>query len=305
MINCHYYFLCSTIRSLFCQNLAITAIRGQYKLEINIEYLLRLGIFLSILFLMLLWEKIAPKRKPLGIKWQRRINNVLLVACGTFLLWFIIPITAVWASIIAEESHWGLFNKYHLPGSLELILSLLFLDLLIYSQHVVLHKVPTLWRLHRVHHTDMDFDATTGIRFHPIEFMLSMCIKIIGIIFIGAPLSAVIIFEIILNGSSMFNHGNVSIPKKFDRILRWFIVTPDMHRVHHSAIKMETNSNYGFNLPWWDRLFVTYRAQPEAGHLEMKIGLNEFSGERTVNLFWLLIQPFLKTKNYQKEVNSY
>ena len=149
-------------------------------------------------------------------------------------------------------------------------------------------------------HWDMDFDATTGIRFHPIELILSMCVKIIGIIFIGAPLSAVIIFEIILNGSSMFNHGNVSIPKKLDRIMRWFIVTPDMHRVHHSAIKKETNSNYGFNLPWWDRLFGTYCAQPEAGHLEMKIGLNEFSGERTVNFLWLLMQPFLRTENYQK-----
>ena len=300
MINCHCYFLCSTICGLFCQKLAITAIRGRNKLEINIEYLLRLGLVICILFHMLLWERIAPKRKSLGIKWQRRFNNLLLVVCGTFLLWLIIPITAVWASIVAAESYWGLFNIYHLPKSLELILSLLFLDLLIYGQHVVLHKVPVLWRLHRVHHTDMDFDATTGIRFHPIELILSMCVKIVGIIFIGAPLSAVIIFEIILNGSSMFNHGNVSIPKKVDRIMRWFIVTPDMHRVHHSAIKKETNSNYGFNLPWWDRLFGTYCAQPEAGHLEMKIGLNEFSGERTVNFLWLLMQPFLRTENYQK-----
>lgn len=273
-------------------------------MEINTEYWSRLGIFLCLLLLMLLWEGLTPRRKPIEIKWQRRINNILLVIFGSFLLWCI-PVSALWASIAAEDRRWGLFNIYQLPDIPELVLTLLFLDLLIYGQHVVFHKIPALWRIHRVHHSDMDFDVTTGIRFHPVELILSMFIKIAGIICIGASLSAVIIFEIVLNGTSMFNHGNVNIPVKLDKILRLFIVTPDMHRVHHSVIRKETDSNYGFNLPWWDRIFGTYRAQPESGHLAMKIGLLDIIGDRAIKLGGLLVQPFIQVKNYQKNVNSY
>ena len=259
---------------------------------------------MCVLLLMLLWERLAPRRIPIEIKWRRRINNLLLVSLGTFLLWFI-PLSAVWASMIADYRQWGLFNVYQLPGVLQLILTLLFLDLLIYGQHIVFHKIPVLWRIHRVHHSDMDFDVTTGIRFHPIELILSMFIKIAGIICIGASLSAVIIFEIVLNGTSMFNHGNVNIPVKLDKILRLFIVTPDMHRVHHSVIRNETDSNYGFNLPWWDRIFGTYKAQPESGHSGMKIGLLEIAGDRAIKLGGLLVQPFIQVKNYQKKADSY
>ena len=273
-------------------------------MDIYTEYLSRLGIFLCILLLMLLWERITPRRKPVEFKWRRRINNILLVTFGTFLLW-IIPVSALWASVVAEDRQWGLFNIFQLHGVLELVLTLLILDLLIYCQHVVFHKIPALWRIHRVHHSDMDFDVTTGIRFHPIELIISMFVKIAGIIFIGASLSAVIVFEIILNGTSMFNHGNVNIPEKLDRILRLLIVTPDMHRVHHSVIRKETDSNYGFNLPWWDRIFGTYRAQPASGHLKMEIGLRELIGEKVIKLTGLLIQPFLKVENYQQKVNSY
>ena len=273
-------------------------------MEINAEYWSRLGIFLCLLLLMLLWERLAPRRKPVEFKWRRRINNVLLVFFGTFLLWFI-PVSALWASVFAEDRQWGLFNFYHLPNILELVLTILILDLLIYGQHVVFHKVPVLWRIHRVHHSDMDFDVTTGIRFHPVELIISMLIKIAGILFIGASLSAVIIFEVILNGTSMFNHGNVNIPVKLDRILRLFIVTPDMHRVHHSVIRKETDSNYGFNFPWWDRIFGNYRAQPESGHLKMDIGLRELIGEKAIKLTGLLMQPFLHVENYQQKVKNY
>ena len=170
------------------------------------------------------------------------------------------------------------------------------MDLLIYGQHVIMHYIPLLWRIHRLHHTDLDFDVTTALRFHPLEIILSMFLKLLFIALLGAPVVAVIVFEIILNISSMFNHSNIQIPLRIDRILRYFIVTPDMHRVHHSVIKVETNSNYGFNIPWWDYIFRTYRPQPIAGHTKMKIGLNEFRGDKVVFLHWLLLQPFFSVE---------
>lgn len=269
----------------------------------NAESTLRLGIFLSILLFMLLWEMLSPRRTPIAILWQRRFNNIALVAINVLILRFAIPVTVVWAALTANQQAWGLLNLIQIPDIPAIILSLLFLDLLIYCQHVVFHKIPVLWRLHRIHHTDIDFDVTTGIRFHPLEIILSMLIKLAGIMLIGAPVAAVIIFEIILNSTSMFNHGNVYIPKTIDRFLRWFIVTPDMHRVHHSVIKSETDSNYGFNVPWWDRTFGTYRAQPQEGHLDMEIGLNEFRGPRSANVMWLLLQPFLGEQRFSEKSN--
>ena len=179
---------------------------------------------------------------------------------------------------------------------LAFFLSLLLMDLLIYGQHVIMHQIPLLWRIHRLHHTDLDFDVTTALRFHPFEIILSVFLKLIFIALLGAPVVAVIIFEIILNIAAMFNHSNIQIPLRIDRILRYFIVTPDMHRVHHSVKKVETNSNYGFNIPWWDYIFRTYRPQPAAGHTIMNIGLSEFQGDRVVFLHWLLLQPFVLGK---------
>jgi sterol desaturase/sphingolipid hydroxylase (fatty acid hydroxylase superfamily) len=260
------------------------------------ENLLRAGIFVSVLAVMLMWEMVSPRRRADPMLWRRRFNNITLLVVNVLVLRLAIPVTAVVAADLATRNSWGLFNQLQLPTLLELVISIVFLDLLIYCQHVVFHKVPVLWKVHRVHHTDLDIDVTTGIRFHPFEILLSMCIKFAGIILVGAPLIAVIIFEILLNATAMFNHSNVYIPDPLDRILRCFIVTPDMHRVHHSVIRKETDSNYGFNLPWWDRLFGTYRAQPEAGHLEMTIGLNEFRDVRAVDILWLLIQPFISTQ---------
>jgi len=259
----------------------------------NAENILRLGIFSVLLLAMMLWEAISPRRKAAAILWRRRINNIALIVVDTWLLRLIIPVAAAGAAEISARNGWGLFNQWQLPDVLVIILSVVFLDLLIYGQHIVFHKVPVLWRLHRVHHTDLDFDVTTGIRFHPFEIILSMCIKLAGIILIGAPVAAVIIFEILLSSTSLFNHSNIYIPEPLDRILRFFIVTPDMHRVHHSVIRTETDSNYGFNLPWWDRVFGTYRAQPQAGHLGMTIGLKEFRDSSAVDIIWLLVQPFM------------
>ncbi len=195
--------------------------------------------------------------------------------------------------MIAKGHGWGLFNQLQLPYWLVVIISVLLLDLAIYLQHVVFHAIPVLWRLHRMHHTDLDFDVTTGIRFHPIEILLSMGIKLGVVVILGPPAVAVLIFEVLLNGTAMFNHGNVRIWQGLDRVLRWIVVTPEMHRVHHSIIPAETNSNFGFNSPWWDRLFGTYRAQPSAGHLRMTIGIEQFRNIRDLWLDRMLIQPFL------------
>ena len=204
---------------------------------------------------------------------------------------------AVGLSLFTEERGWGLFNVWEVPALVAIVVSLLVLDLVIYLQHVMFHAVPALWRLHRMHHADLEFDVTTGLRFHPVEILLSMGVKLAAVAALGPPAIAVLIFEILLNATSMFNHGNVRIPLGIDRMLRWFVVTPDMHRVHHSIHPIETNSNFGFNLPWWDRLLGTYRAQPREGHKAMIIGIEQF---RTPRDFWLdrmLIQPVRGSAN--------
>ena len=193
-----------------------------------------------------------------------------------------------------KDLHWGLFNQMALPAVLELGLCLLLLDLAIYTQHLLFHRLAWLWRLHRVHHSDLDFDVTTAVRFHPVEILLSMLIKMLVVVALGAPPVAVLIFEVLLSLTALFNHGNISIPVKLDRILRWVLVTPDMHRVHHSAVVDETNSNYGFNLPWWDHLFNTYCAQPGKGHVDMTVGLDDYRDEQQLRLLPLLEQPFRK-----------
>jgi sterol desaturase/sphingolipid hydroxylase (fatty acid hydroxylase superfamily) len=196
-------------------------------------------------------------------------------------------------ALLADERGFGLLNYYVVPGWLAFVLALIVLDLTMYLQHVIVHAVPLLWRLHRVHHADLDFDVTTGARFHPIEVVLSMFIKIMAVALVGAPPAAVIVFEVVLNATAMFNHGNVRIPEAIDRIMRWLLVTPDVHRIHHSIEKDETNTNFGFNLTWWDRLFGTYRPEPRASHERMTLGIIGYREPAQCDrLGWMLVMPF-------------
>ncbi|MCH8845592.1 MAG: sterol desaturase family protein [Proteobacteria bacterium] len=265
------------------------------QILISHEAWFRLGAFALILLLMLLWEATDPRRIP-SLGWNRRLNNLALVSMDVVLVRLLVPVATATMAEISITRGWGLFNIVDAGLWPAFFLSLLLMDLLIYGQHVVMHQIPLLWRIHRLHHTDLDIDVTTALRFHPFEIILSMFLKLLFIALLGAPVVAVIVFEIILNISSMFNHSNIQIPLRIDRILRYFIVTPDMHRVHHSVIKVETNSNYGFNIPWWDYIFRNYRSQPAAGHIKMKIGLNEFRGDKEIFLHWLLLQPFVSGK---------
>lgn len=260
------------------------------------EISLRLGAFLGVLAVMALWEHVAPRRPLSASRWQRWSSNLGLVAIDAVLLRVLRPLAAVGAAIVAAEQGWGLFHVLAVPPGIAVLVSVVVLDLAIYLQHVVFHKVPLLWRLHRVHHTDVDLDATSGVRFHPFEIVLSLLIKMAIIVALGAPAVAVIVFEVLLNATAMFNHANVRLPGAVDRVLRAVIVTPDMHRVHHSVHRDETDSNYGFNLSLWDRLFGTYREQPRDGHLGMTIGLTEFRSMPDRWLPRLLIQPFVRAE---------
>ena len=255
---------------------------------------IRLGFFLGIFAIMALWELAAPRRQltqPKGGRWG---NNIGLVVFNTVLLRLVFPAAAVGMALFAREQGWGVLNYFEVPYVLAVIGAVLVLDFFIWLQHVMVHAVPTLWRLHRVHHADLDFDVTTGARFHPIEILLSMGIKFAVIAVLGPPVLAVILFEILLNATSMFNHSNVRIPLGIDRVLRLFVVTPDMHRLHHSIEDDETNSNFGFNLPWWDRLFGTYRDQPRGGHEGMTIGIRTFrDGKSCSRLPGMLVMPFV------------
>jgi sterol desaturase/sphingolipid hydroxylase (fatty acid hydroxylase superfamily) len=257
------------------------------------ELLIRLGFFFGILILMFLWELIAPRRPLTTSKIIRWFSNLGLVLIDSIVVRLVFPTALAGIAFLAQQRGWGLFNQFELPDLLKIIFSVLILDFVIYLQHIMFHSVPLFWRLHMVHHTDMDIDVTTGVRFHPIEIILSMGIKMIVVILIGAPAVAVLIFEIILNGTSMFNHGNVRYSQNIDSILRLLVVTPEMHRVHHSTIRWETNSNLGFNFPWWDRLFGTYRDQPAKGHLEMTIGLDQYKEPQKLTFLWLLVLPFI------------
>lgn len=257
------------------------------------EPAIRLGFFIGIFAIMILWEIAAPRRDRTISRWVRWPNNLGIVAFNTIMLRLLTPTAAVGLALMAEEGGWGLFNIVAIPVWVAVPLSVMLLDLAIYLQHVMFHAVPVLWRLHRMHHADLDFDVTTGARFHPIEILFSMAIKLAVVAALGPPAIAILIFEVLLNGAAMFNHGNARLPVGLDRFLRWIIVTPDMHRVHHSAVPRETNSNFGFNLPWWDRLCGTYQAQPAAGHQGMTIGISQFRSPRELWLDRMLIQPFL------------
>lgn len=256
------------------------------------ELIIRLGVFATAFAAFATWERKAPRRtrtRPIAERW---IANLGIVAIDTVVLRLLFPLAAVGLALVAEERQWGLLNNIDLPVWLAVVLGVVALDFVIYLQHVLFHAVPTLWRLHMVHHADLDYDLTTGIRFHPVEILLSMLIKYAAVVSLGPSAVAVLIFEVALNASAMFNHGNIRLPEKWDRRIRRLIVTPDMHRVHHSVIKRETNSNYGFNLSIWDRLFGTYREAPEAGHENMTIGLTQFRDPTRLTLGGILLLPF-------------
>lgn len=257
------------------------------------EPLIRFGSFFGGFVMMAVWEAITPYRQYRQSKPIRWVSNLSLVILNTILLRAVFPMAAVGFATIAAQNHWGLFNNLTLPDWMTILLSIVVLDGIIYWQHVLFHRIPLCWRLHQVHHADLDFDVTTGLRFHPLEILLSMGIKLGAIALLGPPTVAVLMFEVVLNGSSMFNHGNVSLPGGMDRLLRWIIVTPDMHRIHHSVRVSETNSNFGFNLPWWDYLFGTYCDQPETNPRQMSIGLSQYQQEQRVGyLPFMLLLPF-------------
>ncbi len=266
-----------------------------FDLLLDGDAAVRLSVFIVVFAVVGVWELIAPRRKascPKGVRW---LNNLSISAINVLVTRLLIPSTLIAVAFGAELNSIGLLKIIELPAILSIIIALLLLDLAIYCQHIIFHKVPFLWRLHRMHHADLDFDVTTGIRFHPVEIIISLGIKMLVVLAIGAPFIAVLIFEVLLNATSLFNHANINIPKNVDKILRIFIITPDMHRVHHSIIHEETDSNFGFNVPWWDYIFKTYRAQPKAGHIEMTIGIESFRKQRELWLDRLLLQPFRNT----------
>ena len=255
------------------------------------EPVLRLAAFALVFAAMAFWELAAPRRRLSVGRGPRWPSNLGVVAIDTAIVRILFPTAAVGFALVCEARGWGLFNLVALPWGLATLLSVLVLDLAIYAQHVLFHAVPVLWRLHRMHHADLDIDVTTGVRFHPVEIVLSMLIKFAAVAAVGAPAAAVLIFEVLLNATSMFNHSNIAMPPAADRIVRLLVVTPDMHRVHHSIERRETNSNFGFNFPWWDRLFGTYRPQPGQGHEGMTIGIEIFRDPAELRLDRMLLQP--------------
>ena len=255
------------------------------------EPLIRLSVFAGILALMAGLEAWLPRRRRSAGRWLRWPGNLGVVVLDSLVLRLVFPTAAVGLALALEGRGVGLLPWLGLPQPLAVLLAVVLLDLAIYLQHVMFHAVPLLWRLHRMHHADLDFDVTTGLRFHPVEILLSMVIKLMVVVALGAPAVAVLVFEVLLNATAMFNHANLRLPQRLDRVLRLVLVTPDMHRVHHSVVPRETNSNFGFNLAAWDRIFGTYRAQPAAGHEAMTIGIEQFRDPRELRLDRMLTQP--------------
>jgi sterol desaturase/sphingolipid hydroxylase (fatty acid hydroxylase superfamily) len=261
-------------------------------LLIGNEPAIRLGLFAGAFVLIALLEWAWPRRALDASKTARWANNIGLAAVNIFFVRVLVPFAAVGIAILAKERGVGLLNVFPVPYPLAMVLSLLALDLMMYLMHLMFHAAPALWRVHRVHHADTDFDLTTGVRFHPIQAVLSVPVKLAVIFVLGPPVLASVAFEAAFSAILLFSHANLRIPTTVDRALRWFIVTPDMHRLHHSVDAAETNSNFGFALTWWDRLFGTYRAEPAAGHDSMTIGVDQFRTPRDSWLDRLLLQPF-------------
>lgn len=257
------------------------------------EAVIRLGFFFGVLFIMCVWEILSPRRKLTASKTVRWFSNLGIVFLNTVILRLIFPAAAIGMAVTAEQRSWGLLNNLEVPPLLSIVAAVIFLDFVIYIQHVLFHAVPLFWRLHRMHHADLDYDVTTGSRFHPIEIILSMLIKMGAITVIGAEPVSVLIFEVMLSATAMFNHGNVGLPPKLDRVVRMLIVTPDMHRVHHSIEDDEANSNFGFSLSVWDRFLGTYKEEPRDGHEGMTIGIRQFRDHKFLALPMLLAIPFM------------
>lgn len=259
------------------------------------ESWIRFGSFVAVLLAMNLWEWLAPRRQRKVRNSPRLWSNYLLAVLNTLVLRIATPLSAVAMAVMSEEHQFGLLYFFGTEKIVNVVATILLLDLIIYSQHVLFHIMPVCWRIHQVHHADLDLDVSSGLRFHTLEILLSMAIKMGAVAMLGASVLGVILFEVILNATAMFNHSNVKLPLKLDAVLRRFIVTPDMHRVHHSIYRDETNSNFGFNLSCWDRLFRTYLEQPRDGHEEMQIGLSECRDEKIAERLWgMLKMPFGK-----------
>ena len=263
------------------------------------EPIIRFTSFMAIFAAMGAWEAWLPRRVRAFGRMNRWPSNVGLLAIDVAVLRILAPGAAITVAMVGADRGFGLLNTVDFPVWMEILAAVLFLDLVIYFQHVTFHAVPALWRLHRVHHSDLDFDLTTGIRFHPAEILISTAIKCAAVAAIGAPAIAVLIFEVLLNGMALFNHSNAHLPVKADRFLRWFVVTPDMHRVHHSVHPDEFSRNFGFNAPWWDRMFGTYSAQPKLGHDAMVIGTPGHDDPSALGLGRLLMQP-LRTSDTER-----
>jgi sterol desaturase/sphingolipid hydroxylase (fatty acid hydroxylase superfamily) len=261
----------------------------------ELEALIRMAAFAAVLGAVALWEFLRPRRQSSLRRATRWPSNLGLLAVDAVVVRLLAPGAAVAVAVTAEAGGWGLLNVLSLPAGIAVIVAIVLLDLALYFQHIMFHAVPTLWRLHRVHHSDLDFDATTGIRFHPVEILISTAIKCAVVAAIGAAPIAVLVFEVVLNAVALFNHANASLPAAVEPWLRWLVVTPDVHRVHHSEQYDESSSNFGFNLPWWDRIFGTYKAQPRMGHAAMTIGVDAFRSEEDSRLDRLLIQPLQNT----------
>jgi sterol desaturase/sphingolipid hydroxylase (fatty acid hydroxylase superfamily) len=263
-------------------------------MEESVLQYIRPAIFVGLLVGFGIIEILLPRRKLKPIKTRRWITNLLIIVIDSVVVKLLFKSAAIGVAYWAVNNNYGLFNIVAAPYWIAFVLSFLVLDFSIWFTHVISHKIPILWRVHRMHHSDVDIDASTGIRFHPIEIVLSMCWKFFVVLLLGAPVLSVLIFEVVLNGGSLFNHANIKLPLALDKYLRLAIVTPDMHRVHHSIIAREHNSNYGFNLSIWDRIFSTYVDQPELGHEEMTIGLQQWQDEKPARIDWTLLVPFRK-----------
>ncbi|MGV6801527.1 MAG: sterol desaturase family protein [bacterium] len=268
---------------------------------IDNEPTIRMTVFIGVLLMMAVLETVFPRKKRVQPRAGRWFTNLALVVIDSISLRVILPIIALTTAQIAARNGWGLFNVIDLPAWVEILLAMIILDMMIYWQHVASHHIPLLWAMHKVHHADRDIDVTTGLRFHPIEIILSMLYKMTIVVVLGPSVIAVLLFELLLNGCAMFNHANFRLPRAVDKAVRLILVTPDVHRIHHSTIVRETNSNYGFSVTWWDRLFGTFIEQPEKGHDDMMIGLEEYQTEKPSNLLWALTVPFMGLSKASKK----
>lgn len=265
------------------------------------EAFIRFSFFIGLLLLFSILESIYPRRGRVHPRKFRWPNNLGILFTGSVLSRVVPSLLPLSAAVMAAQQDFGLFHTTAIPVWAAFVLTILLLDLIIYWQHRILHTVPVLARIHRMHHTDRDIDATTALRFHPLEMLLSMVIKSAAVWMLGAPAPAVLVFEIILNGTAMFNHANLFIPRGIDVELRRMLVTPDMHRIHHSVRKTERNSNYGFALSWWDRLFRSYTAEPAEGYDGMGIGIRGYEDSSHQVLHWMLASPFLSQEKPFRE----